>query len=156
MSATIRPARQEDIKTLQDLFHDLFVYDGRGDKNLNLNWPYEEGEAYFTRTVTADEACCFVAEENGELIGYVAGSILEERSSRPVRRSKLGSMFVKESHRSQGVGEQLVGAFKGWSLEQGATRCLVITYDANEGAKRFYAKMGFQPYCVELEADLKS
>jgi|GEM_PF-5344432 len=36
----IRPAKIEDLKAVQDLNHDLFVYDSASDPNLDLDWPY--------------------------------------------------------------------------------------------------------------------
>lgn len=49
MSTKIRPAIIDDLKAVQDLNHELFVFDIKSDPLLNINWPYEtEGESYFS------------------------------------------------------------------------------------------------------------
>ncbi len=156
MDVNVRKAKIEDIKIIQDLNHDLFASDGPRDPFMNHNWPYEYGEAYFQRKITEKDSICVVAENETEIIGYLAGVVRSVESWRPVKRTELENMFVKTKYRSQGVGTKLANEFLKWSKEKGVQRALVVAYATNEKAIKFYQKMGFIPESISLEAEIKN
>lgn len=152
----IRKAKTEELKIVQDLNSGLFTSDGPRDKYMNHNWPHEEGKEYFSKRITADNSICLVAEIDSEIVGYLAGAVMEVESWRPVKRTELENMFVKEEFRSQGVGAKLVEEFIKWSKEKGVDRSLVVAYATNEKAIKFYQKTGFDPESVSLEIEYKN
>ncbi len=152
-NVNIRKAKIEELKTVQDLNRDLFVSDGPRDKYLNHNWPYEGGKEYFSKRITDGNSICLVAEIDNEIVGYLAGAVMEVESWRPVKRTELENMFVKEEFRSKGVGAKLVNEFFNWSKTKGVERSLVVAYATNEKAIKFYQKMGFDPESVSLEIE---
>ena len=150
--AKIRKAKLSELKTIQDLNKALFESDSDKDAELNMNWPYEDGKEYFEGAIKGTTGVCFVAEENGEIIGYLAGSIKKVVPSfRPVRRSEVENMLVKEEYRSKGIGAELMAAFIDWSRSNGIKYVFVQAYSSNTGAINFYKKQGFDPYSAELE-----
>lgn len=153
MDINIRKAKIEELKTVQDLNRDLFASDGPRDKYLNHNWPYEDGRSYFSKRITDDNSICLVAEIDNEIVGYFAGAVMEVESWRPVKRTELENMFVKEEFRSKGVGAKLVNEFFNWSKTKEVQRSLVVAYVTNEKAIKFYQKMGFDPESVSLEIE---
>ena len=150
----MRRAKPEELRTIQELNRLLFESDSPRDPNLNLNWPHEDGEEYFRKRIADNDCLCLVAEVDGKIVGYLAGAIREGESWRPVKRTELENMFVKEDSRSKGVGAKLVQEFFNWSRDQGAERALVVVYATNERATEFYEKMGFVRESINLEADL--
>ena len=153
MDVTIRDARGDELATIQSLNHDLFVHDQEYDPTLWMNWPFEDnkGARYFMEKINHANGVCLVAEMNGEIVGYVAGSMKKAPSHRDVTLSELENMLVKDGHRGQGIGGKLAKAFVDWSREQGAQRVTVSAYAGNADAVQFYKNQGFIPYATELE-----
>jgi GNAT superfamily N-acetyltransferase len=54
----------------------------------------------------------------------------------------LKDLFVRDSARDVGVGRALIGFLAGHCLSQGIGRIDLTTEDRNEGALRFYARLG--------------
>lgn len=152
----VRPATPDDLKTIQDLNHQLFEHDSEWISHLVMDWPYDPqtGQAYFKDVTERPDAACFVAEDNGEVVGYLAGSLKKAESYRKVKMAELENMFVKEAYRHQGIGKQLASKFKQWCKEQGVQKILVIASAPNEQAIQFYKSIGFEPYSLELEMSL--
>lgn len=155
MEVLIRKAKPEELQIVQDLNHDLFLSDADKDPYLNLNWPYEDGKNYFQKMISGETGICLLAEISGQVVGYLAGSLKKEVPTyRPVQLAELENMFVKSEYRSQGIGEKLATEFLSWAKENGAKRALVSAFTPNTRALKFYARVGFKPYCTNLEADL--
>jgi GNAT superfamily N-acetyltransferase len=149
----IRKAHPEELKIIQDLNHQLFLFDYERDPDLNVQWPYEkDGEEYFRKMIDGEIGVCFVAEVEGKVVGYLAGcGELETPSYRPVKRAELENMFVIEEYRGAGVGTKLANEFIDWSHSKGVQHIFVSAYAGNERAIKFYQKAGFKPYAFELE-----
>ncbi|UCI08266.1 GNAT family N-acetyltransferase [Mesorhizobium sp. B1-1-8] len=54
----------------------------------------------------------------------------------------LKDLFVRDSARSKGVGRALIGFLAGYCLDKGIGRIDLTTEDWNEGALRFYDRLG--------------
>ncbi len=115
------------------------------------DWSYEEGHDYFTRHIEAETSLCLVAEADSGLVGYLVGYTKARNSLRPIEMAVLESMFVHHDSRSGGVGEQLVRAFIGWCDGHQVVRVSVSAYVANDGAVRFYERLGFVQRLLTLE-----
>ena len=154
---TIRKARENELKMIQDLNHQLFLHDEEYDPSLNMNWPFEKiGEDYFKDKLDGKRGICLVAEVDGNIVGYLAGGMIEPYSYRTVKKeSELENTLVKEEFRGEGIGEELFKEFIKWSKEQGAEKIKVSASANNIGAIKFYQRVGFVPYANELEYDIK-
>ena len=151
----LREARSSDLKAIQDLNYALFKHDAGRDPNLNLNWPYEDGEMYFRRMIAGEIGVCYVAESEGTIIGYLAGSIkIEQPTYRPVKLAELENIFVLPKDREAGIGTLLTNKFIAFAKQNGAARVKVEAYASNTGAINFYEKVGFKPYSLIMEIDL--
>ena len=153
--ARLRTARTEDVEDIGALSAALFEEDaGTRDPFTNVGWPGEEGREHFLRLVRRDGAVCLLAVVEEATVGYLAGYVREPSSLRPVSIAELESMYVLEDYRGQGLGERLVDRFCAWALERGSRRVSVTAYSANEGALRFYERVGFEPKSVSFELAL--
>jgi diamine N-acetyltransferase len=149
----IRKAREDELKVVQGLNQQLFEYDGVWDETLNMEWVFSEGgEKYFRDKISGKEGVCFVAEIGGEVVGYLAGGMYKPYFYRTVKKmTELENVLVKEEFRGQNIGEKLFGEFLKWSKQRGAERIAVYATAQNSRAIKFYEKVGFKTYSLELE-----
>ena len=153
----IRPAQPEDISTIVALSDALFREDaGSRDPTTNLAWATQEGQGYFTNLLAGDTAACWLAESvaEGRVVGYLAGRFSGGDSLRPISVAMLESMYVREKYRGSGAGAKLVEQFLLWAQGQGAQRATVTAYATNEGAIRFYERLGFSSKSLSLEREV--
>lgn len=153
----IRKAKEQDLKAIQELNHELFLLEKRYDSLLSMNWSFEKvGENYFKTRISEQGGVCFVAEVNSKIVGYLAGGMIKPLSYRTIKYvSELENTLVKENFREQGIGEKLFKEFVKWSKSQGAERIKVLASFDNVRGVNFYRKVGFVPFTTELEYELK-
>lgn len=149
----IRKAIIDDLKAIQELNYELFLYEEKHDNTLDMQWPHDPaGEHYFKEKIAGQGCVCFVAEIDGKIVGYLAGGITKSESYRTVKKiTELENTLVSKDFRGQKIGEQLFAAFSEWSKQNGAEKIKVTASAGNAGAIRFYEKVGFAPYVVNLE-----
>jgi len=148
---TVRPAKVEELERVQELNHQLFLSDARHFDDLNVNWPYEEGEQYFRDRIAGKGGVCLVVEKGGKVVGYVMGGWSHLNfSAYKGKRAELENICVSEAERSHGVGALLVEALLEWCRQNGATHVMVDAYAPNLRAIQFYKTQGFEPYSAVL------
>jgi ribosomal protein S18 acetylase RimI-like enzyme len=152
MGLQIRRAGVDDVEAIVGLHQGLFAVDG-GARDPAMVWHRPERLAYFTDLLTDDGAAAYLAEADGEPVGFVSGRMGEPTALRPLRVATLESMFVREEHRRGGVGEQLTARFLAWAHDQGADRVTVSAFADNDRAIAFYRRVGFTPRLLVLELD---
>ncbi len=157
-AVVVRKAHLEDLKTVQYLNHQLFEHDHEYDPLLKMSWPYDsEGTAFFTKRIAGEEGVCFVAELQGNIVGYMCGGIMQPHCYRMIKKEvELENTLVSEHYRGQRIGEKLFVSLTAWAREQGAERIFVSAAARNHGAIRFYRRVGFEDYATDLELDLRS
>ncbi|MBS3055424.1 MAG: GNAT family N-acetyltransferase [Candidatus Aenigmarchaeota archaeon] len=143
------------MKVLQILNQSLIQSDKKSDKLLNEKWSYNEGRRFLKKRIASKNSICLVAEFGNEIVGYLVGSVKKMESWRPVRRTEIEEMFVKENFRSKGVGSRLVRHFLKWSKESKTQRVLVFVYDSNSKGIKFYKKMGFKKDRLAMEMEVR-
>jgi len=85
-------------------------------------------------------ASAFGAIANDEGVGLVG---IDEAHAVP-GLAYLFAMWVKPSHRGQGVADGLVDAAVGWTRQRGLAGVLLEVAPGNERATAFYARYGFR------------
>lgn len=150
-----RLAADEDLSAIQELSYQLFEDPtSSADKYSDHAWAHDErGRAFFVQTMTNE--ALWVAENDGRLVGYLAGGVRDFTDWRPIKRAELFSFYVAPAYRSQGVGKQLTELFFDWAKKQDADTAVVSAYADNERAIKFYRSVGFKDESLELEIDLK-
>ncbi len=155
----IRPATNKDFTSVQQLNAELFRFeDGLSghDHSRNLDWPNTDFAIKYFQKCCATEGgyAAFIAECNSQIIGYLASAISTKLylATNPI--AEIENMFIKEAYRQQGIGSQLVAAFKDWATDQGAHRLKVGAFAYNHSALNFYRKHGFTDFEVILEQPL--
>jgi ribosomal protein S18 acetylase RimI-like enzyme len=77
--------------------------------------------------------------------GYLLRGSLS--SETPLRRGEcyLYSVVVRESARSRGVGSAMIEAIESYARQRGSQGALLRVMQGNEGARRLYLRLGYQP-----------
>jgi ribosomal protein S18 acetylase RimI-like enzyme len=91
----------------------------------------------------------FVAvNKQGLQLGFA--SVSHAKNFTGESQSYLGELAVREDIEGHGVGNALVKACEEWSRNQGHTLLVLDTGTANEHARRFYQRLGFQEESIRL------
>ena len=101
------------------------------------------------------EAAVFVAEERGEVVGYVYAG-LEDYDYMSLRgpAGALYDIVVDPERQRHGVGRKLLDAALEVLESRGAPRVVLSTAVRNEAAQRLFESAGFRPTMVEMTAEL--
>lgn len=158
MEIQIKPATIENLKAIQELNQMLFEKEyAEFDNTLDRNWPFsEDGTEYFKYRITKDDGCAFVALVDDEIVGYLAGGLMDNSKNYRIlpNSAELENMFVLEKCRGLGVGSKLYQAFVDWCKSKEVGRLRVVASAQNSGGINFYRKNGFVDYDLVLEADI--
>ena len=157
-SWVLRPADKADLPVLGRLGAALIRIHHDFDPLRFLTPPddAEAGYAWFLGTQMQDaDACVFVAEQEGEVVGYVYGG-LEPMSWRELRDAAgfIHDVVVADTHRGRGIGEALVQRASDWLRGHGAPRVLLWTAQRNVAAQRLFLRLGFRPTMIEMTREL--
>jgi GNAT superfamily N-acetyltransferase len=154
----IRPATIKDLKAIQELNLLLFKKEHREyDKLLDLNWTFGEvGTKYFKELIEEEDSCVFVAEDDGKIIGYLAGSETEAEDYRKLPKvAELDNMLVLKENRGSGIGRKLYDAFIEWCKSRDVKIVRIQATAQNKDAIEYYHKMGLKDYTLILEGKIQ-
>lgn len=150
----IRPARKDDVKTIQNLNDEVFIDNSKYDPDLKSDWAQSNtGKAYFSNAINNPEAICLIAEENNVAIGYLFAEPkdIDYRLSRYIEIENMG---VSPKYRSAGIGSRLMAKCFEIAKTKGFQRAYVNVYFNNLKAVKFYEKNGFNKIDLCLDRDL--
>lgn len=116
----------------------------------------ERGYASFLGSrLGSDDEAVFVAEDNGEIVGYVFAA-LEPLSWKELRGPAgfIHDVAVDESARRSGTATALMHAAIDWLRERGAPRVILWSAAQNEGAHALFHRLGFRDTMIEMTMEL--
>ena len=146
----IRKARKEDMKAVQDLRYKLSKY----EKDIGLNiavpeWCYTEvGEKDYNYFL--NKQFIYVAEEDEKIIGFITGEILSKKEWYTVQLGTINNLYVLEDYRHKGIGKQLMQTMMNSFIEKGIETFELYAFSNNVDALKFYEKLGFKKYNVQM------
>lgn len=143
---TIRRAMVEDAALIAQVRVDSWRATYRGmmpDAYLD-GMKVEDSTRLWTRVLSAasDAACTFVAEVEGEVIGFAAGMTLAERKLD--FDAELTAIYVLPSAQGAGIGRRLLTEVATTLGAAGAPGMLVWVLAQNRKARDFYAHFNAQ------------
>ncbi len=153
---TIRPAAKSDEAALGRLGAALMRQHHASDPRrfIIVDRP-EAGYGRFLVSMLANpDFRVLVAERSDEVVGYVLAAI--EPTSWKDLRGPCGfihDVYVHESARRQGFGQDLVRAAIAWVHSRGLSQVVLWSKSGNESAQRLFAKLGFRDTMVEMTLD---
>ena len=156
----IRLAKVEDIPRLQELLEQILIvhHQARPDvfKAKGSKFTDKELEA-----VIGDEnKPVFVYEdETGMILGHLYLMIKEvsenDGPQKPVKTLFIDDLCVEKNARGQKLGEKLYQFALDYAKEQGCYNVTLHVWNDNQGALRFYERLGMTPRYTEMETILK-
>ncbi|HEY5442723.1 MAG TPA: GNAT family N-acetyltransferase [Candidatus Saccharimonadales bacterium] len=151
---TVRQATVDDLPAVQKLATGLMVSHLPYDPLLEKDWYYHAaGKKYVLTSLKGRNHVCFLAEIDGQAVGYLRGSLCNETWLR-VKRSELDNLFIADAYRRHGAGNKLLAAFRDWSQQKGAKKIKVVVSALNKEALPFYEMNGFKTRQLEMEAEI--
>lgn len=147
----VRKATLQDLTSIQKLNNNLFDLEYNNyDDTLKVGWPFEEeGKKYFEDIINNE--IVFVAETDGKIVGYLAGSICEQISYITETFAELDNMCIDDKYRRFGIGTLLMNEFKQYCREKNIENIKVTASAKNNRAIQFYMKNGFEDYNITLK-----
>lgn len=112
-----------------------------------------EAAEFFTRYLDSPDVHAWVAETDGELIGYLSAEfrfIRENPFRDAVRQFELDQVVVDNEHRGRGAGRELLEKFVAKAIELDADELLVHTLHFNRQAHEFFRHCGFTELSLNL------
>lgn len=151
---TIRPVKPEDAEGLRQINDTIFVDNPKFDDDVNPHYAStENAKEFFHKLTEQTEGYCFVAEVDGQLVGYTNG----EEKYIPFCKSRyfeIDNLGVIPEQKGKGVGKQLMLSLMEWAKQHGFERVSVNCYIKNQEALDFYRRNGFTEVAIDLEKSL--
>ena len=152
----VRPARRNDLNTLQKIWLELMHMHENNDRSFALaadglqKW-LQMAEDMLDR----DDTFVFTALEGSHAVGFCLGWIA--RNPPIYRLTDVGFIsevaVAKEAQR-RGVGSALIAAARRWFLERRLTEFQLSTAVWNEPARRFWESIGGEALLVRYRFDV--
>lgn len=154
-SYIIRKAKPTELAAVQDLSNELGLSGREFDAEVGVRWASSpEGIAYFQDRIAGRGGVCFVAEADGEPVGFISGSFKAQNAWILIKKVELDNIFVSPEHRNRGIGKKLLHTFETWAMKVGAKRISVNAFYENKRMADFCRSEGFVPYDIVLEKRL--
>jgi GNAT superfamily N-acetyltransferase len=153
----VRPAELADFAAIRDLFDELDRFHAVAEPRLFRIPPTPRLSRDTLAELIAGETCFFaVADLAGEIVGFVEASIRGADDSTDVNRPWCGvhNLMVKSGRRRIGIGKMLMQAAEAWAQTKGLTDVRLTVFEFNEGARQFYARLGYRTFSRQLQKAL--
>ena len=156
----IRAVKREDADRIGQLWLELMDYHRQLSELMPIPAP-EGSQRYASRirwSVDDNHVQTYVAEDAGQLIGYVYGTVVELLPEMFIdeRAGIVGDIYVSSSYRSQGVGTALMQAMKDWFQLREVSHYELYVAAMNESGLRFWEKtMGGKAVMVRMRASVE-
>jgi GNAT superfamily N-acetyltransferase len=152
----LRPARPGDepaLAALNQVVQSVHVA-ARPDHFHATDARTVEVTAWFAKVLRSEQFLVWLAEEDGEPIGYTL-TTFHEREANPFCPAQLwfeiDQIAVAEGYRGRGVARALIEAAVREARARGVTRVELQTWAFNERAVAAFSRLGFVPKVVRFE-----
>ena len=155
----VREARRQDVAAVSLLWQEMMAFHRERDSRFRFQpAAVKEFEQHFISTLRSRDAAIFVAESEGEVVGYILGEMHSRKPLYPIGKyGFISDVAVAYACRRQGIGRALVARLMEWFRRKGATAIELFVAEANPISEAFWTSMGFQGFLrlvrKELEQD---
>ena len=135
MTATVRPAVEDDL----DAAVDLYVAVAEEGTGIAAEVPVDRPgrRQRFESPIRRDDAQFFVAEDDGRLVGTLGIEV------QGYGVAELGMMIAADM-RGRGIGSALMDTAVAWAREAGAHKISLQVWPQNEAALALHRRFGFE------------
>ncbi|WP_125707334.1 GNAT family N-acetyltransferase [Lacticaseibacillus porcinae] len=108
---------------------------------------------YFTDYIEDANADVFLAEADGELLGFLLVVMAETQADPEVVFHRFGfviDLYVAPTARQQGIGRALLAKATDWTRDHDGEFIQLNVLGEDTGARKFYQRLGFVPASLTL------
>jgi ribosomal protein S18 acetylase RimI-like enzyme len=156
----IRAATAADAPVIGKMWIELVAYHRKLDDRMPVAAP--DGAARYASRIESSlddtHTKVLVAEDNGKLIGYVMGVLVDlmPETFEGERGGFLADIFVQPEQRHKGIGKALVDALRRWFLARGIDHLEWYVASANTDGIAFWRSVGGSDVMLRMRAPTKS
>lgn len=161
MDFTIRPGTEEDTPAMLRLWREMMDCHARMEPRFRL-LPPPAGEQAWEKHLREsiwgnEEACVFVAEVDGQVVGQMLGVLRDPYPVfEPGRYGYVTDVAIDPAARRSGVGRALFEALKAWFRERGVSYLQLMVAHNNPVSQAFWRVLGCADYMDILWCDLEA
>jgi len=144
MDIVIRPYQAGDLEALRHITLESFdgvSFDQIVESKFGLlnghDWRWRKAR-HIEDDVTANAAGAFVAEADGEILGYITTVI-----DRAAGKARIPNLAITARVRGQGLGRKLVQHALEYLRREGAAYAMIETMAGNDVGEHLYPSCGF-------------
>ncbi|HEV2757022.1 MAG TPA: GNAT family N-acetyltransferase [Actinomycetota bacterium] len=148
----VRDAAPGDRDEIVRLMEEMKAHH-RGFNPHEARFRFERGgvEGFVAGAVSDPEVTVLVAEGAGRLLAFVVFRLVEKSWG---RSCEVDLLSVEEEHRGSGIGERMMEAVEERAQQSGAAGVRLAVSLGNDGALRFYERLGYERSSIRLGKDL--
>lgn len=145
MAVDIRPATMQDYPTLEVISRESQELHAQGNPHIFQQGTPGITKEYVRGLLENEQTMAFVAEEDGQVLGYAFVRLRTMAfldSVRPHVVAEITDIAVTSQARGKGTGSRLFEAVRLWARRQRAERLELIVWEFNQNAQKFYERLG--------------
>lgn len=144
----IRRASEKDIDNLIKLLQEVLEIHANIRPDIFISGTTKYTRSDLLEKLANDEEPIYVAvDENDEVMGYAFCALKQQPFSTnmvPFKSLYIDDLCVDSNYRGQHIGEQLFEYVKAEAKRLGCYEITLAVWDGNDGAERFYDRIGFK------------
>lgn len=155
---TIARATERDTGDVLRLLSQILEIHARIRPDIFLSGSTKYTAEELSEIFRNDATPVYVAKDGGDTIGYAFCALREptfRHTMRPRRTLFIDDLCVDEARRGEGVGEALFRFVCEEAERLGCDDVTLCVWEGNDGARRFYEKMGMRPRETMMELAVK-
>ena len=158
MSVLTRRAGRRDLEAILTLWRLLREHEHKLDSRFETNADAEAIAREHHEMILADpRSGMFVAEEQGEVLGYLHAQIeTNPLGHLPPRHGEIVNLIVREDRRREGIARRLLDYAREWLDSQGVGEYRVDVPVNSEPAHRLIGAVGARPRTITYSAEFES
>lgn len=142
----IRLANPEDAPALAKVHVDAWhaAYRGLVPDSFLKKITYIKREASFRELLASDSEATYVAEECGEVLGFLIVGTCRDADADESQTGEIWGIYIAPSHWRKGVGKRLAEKAQQMLKSSGYKEATLWVLKGNDQARRFYEVLGFR------------
>lgn len=151
----IRNVKSDDYDEILKLQLELEDVEVNFDNNLKRHcYNTKKGQEKLKKRILNKKSIFYIAEENGEIVGFIDGYIADDEWWYEEQIAYLDHFIVKSEYRNKGIGTILLNSFEEKIKEYGITKIKLLVFQGNSNAIKFYKSNSYEDYSIYLKKEL--
>lgn len=150
----IRRADEKDSAALLDLLRQVLSIHRQGRPDVFRAEGTKYGKDELRELIENANTPIFVAEKDARVVGYcfcIVKITKDDNVLQDMKTLYIDDLCIDRSARGESIGRALYEHARDYAKEIGCYNLTLNVWECNEGARRFYDKMGLKPQKTILE-----